>query len=172
MNAIKEELGEKGDDSAAAGGEDDELSELKRRLDAAHLSKDAQTVADRELKRLKKLHPSSVEWSVVRTYLDVVADLPWSKASDDLIDIHRARDQLEADHYGYVRKLSRLLTSSYFPTDIHIAQTRNCQKENFGVPFCCQSQRRFEGTNYLFCWTSEFFYFIHQGVNSTSHNIT
>jgi ATP-dependent Lon protease len=100
LNAIKEELGEKGDDSSASGSDDDELTELKRKLDAAKLSKDAQVVADRELKRLKKLHPSSVEWSVVRTYLDVVADLPWSKTSDDIIDIHRAREQLEADHYG------------------------------------------------------------------------
>ncbi|CAO3690766.1 unnamed protein product [Umbelopsis ramanniana] len=109
LNAIKEELGEKGDDSAAADGDDDELSELKRRLDAAKLSKDAQIVADRELKRLKKLHPSSVEWSVVRTYLDVVADLPWSKSSDDIIDIHRAREQLEADHYGLETAKKRIL---------------------------------------------------------------
>lgn len=78
------------------------MTELKRKLDAAKLSKEAQTVADREMKRLKKLHPSSAEWSVVRTYLDVMADLPWSETSEDVIDIHRAREQLEADHYGYV----------------------------------------------------------------------
>ncbi|KAJ2963796.1 hypothetical protein NQZ79_g1236 [Umbelopsis isabellina] len=109
LNAIKEELGEKGDDASASGGDDDELTELKRKLDAAQLSKEAQTVADREMKRLKKLHPSSAEWSVVRTYLDVMADLPWSKTSEDVIDIHRAREQLEADHYGLDTAKKRIL---------------------------------------------------------------
>ncbi|KAG2180134.1 hypothetical protein INT43_003922 [Umbelopsis isabellina] len=103
LNAIKNELGEKdapetGDN--AAGSEDEEMSELKRRLLAAMLPKDVEATAMRELKRLKKLHSASAEWSVARTYLDVVADLPWSKSTQDVLDISKARSQLEGDHFG------------------------------------------------------------------------
>lgn len=85
-----------------ASTEDEEVSELKRRLLAARMPKEVAGVAMRELKRLKKLHPSSAEWSVARTYLDVVADLPWSRSTQDVLDITKARAQLEGDHFGLV----------------------------------------------------------------------
>ncbi|KAG2184095.1 hypothetical protein INT44_009110 [Umbelopsis vinacea] len=112
LNAIKTELGEK--DEQAQGGsagsaEDEELAELKRRIVAARMPKEAETVAMREFKRLKKLHPSSAEWSVARTYLDVVADLPWSKHTQDVLDISKARSQLDGDHFGLDNVKRRVL---------------------------------------------------------------
>ncbi|GAB5587597.1 hypothetical protein Unana1_02497 [Umbelopsis nana] len=112
LKAIKSELGEK--DDVAPGGntastEDEEVSELKRRLLAARMPKEVAGVAMRELKRLKKLHPSSAEWSVARTYLDVVADLPWSRSTQDVLDITKARAQLEGDHFGLENVKRRVL---------------------------------------------------------------
>jgi ATP-dependent Lon protease len=63
----------------------------------------------RELKRLKKLHSASAEWSVARTYLDVIADLPWSKSTQDVLDITKARSQLEGDHFGLDNVKRRVL---------------------------------------------------------------
>ncbi|RUS33650.1 ATP-dependent protease La [Jimgerdemannia flammicorona] len=105
LNAIKEELGEKdSDDNLNSSGntEEDEITDLGRRLADANLPEEAAAASQRELKRLKRLHPSTAEWSVVRTYLETVAELPWSKSSEDVLDIRRAREQLEADHYGCV----------------------------------------------------------------------
>ncbi|RUP51853.1 ATP-dependent protease La [Jimgerdemannia flammicorona] len=112
LNAIKEELGEKdSDDNLNSSGntEEDEITDLGRRLADANLPEEAAAASQRELKRLKRLHPSTAEWSVVRTYLETVAELPWSKSSEDVLDIRRAREQLEADHYGcvWVRRLWR-----------------------------------------------------------------
>jgi ATP-dependent Lon protease len=73
------------------------------------MPKEAEAVVMREFKRLKKLHPSSAEWSVARTYLDVVADLPWSKHTQDVLDISKARSQLDGDHFGYVIGISSSL---------------------------------------------------------------
>jgi ATP-dependent Lon protease len=76
---------------------------------AARLPKDVEATAMRELKRLKKLHSASAEWSVARTYLDVIADLPWSKSTQDVLDITKARSQLEGDHFGLDNVKRRVL---------------------------------------------------------------
>lgn len=98
MEAIKQELGES--DASAGGKDEDEMTQLARRLDEADLPKEAAIVVQRELKRISKLQPSSSEWSVTRNYLEWVADLPWNKRSDDILDIARAKQQLEGDHFG------------------------------------------------------------------------
>lgn len=79
----------------------------------------------REFKRFKKLHPSSAEWSVARTYLDVVADLPWSRSTQDVLDIAKARTQLDADHFGlvFIKQhwfpfRSQLIEPPYISTDL------------------------------------------------------
>lgn len=101
LNAIKEELGEKDSDNPLSNSsEEDEITDLDKRLTDASLPEEVATAAQRELKRLKRLHPSTAEWSVVRTYLETVAELPWSKSSEDVLDIKKAREQLDADHYG------------------------------------------------------------------------
>jgi hypothetical protein len=103
MAAIKEELGEK--DS----GEDDEMTVIENRLNAANLPLEVQKSADRELKRWRKMQPASSEYSVIRNYLDWLGDLPWAKSSEDMLDVERARKQLNDDHHGLDKVKRRIL---------------------------------------------------------------
>ncbi|KAG0212582.1 hypothetical protein BGX28_006018 [Mortierella sp. GBA30] len=103
MAAIKEELGEKD------AGDEDEMSVIENRLSAANLPPEVQKAAERELRRLKKMQASSSEYSVIRNYLDWLADLPWAKSSDDILDVEKARKQLNDDHYGLEKVKRRIL---------------------------------------------------------------
>jgi len=91
MRVIKQELGEE--------ASDDEMDELVQKLDQAGLSAEARKVADRELKRLRQMSPQSAEYQVARTYLDVIAALPWEKVSQDRLDLKSAREVLDLYHY-------------------------------------------------------------------------
>ena len=91
MRAIKRELGE---------GDNDDLASLKKRLDEAKLPEDVQKVVDRELRRLESMGGHGAELHVIRNYLELIADLPWSKRSEATIDLDKIQAQLEADHYG------------------------------------------------------------------------
>jgi ATP-dependent Lon protease len=102
MKAIQRELGE-GD---ARGGE---IDELRRRLDAAGLSPEARRAADRELQRLTLIPPESMEHTVVRTYLEWLAALPWSTSTDDNLDLRHARVVLDEDHYDVEKIKDRIL---------------------------------------------------------------
>ncbi|KAK5078090.1 hypothetical protein LTR64_003505 [Lithohypha guttulata] len=98
-----------GDDDNA---EENELDELKKKLDDAGLSPEAQKIATRELRRLKKMHPSMAEYGVCRTYLENLAEIPWTKTTDDQLGqdtIKRARKQLDDDHYGLEKVKKRLI---------------------------------------------------------------
>ena len=89
LKAIKEELGEMGE-------EEEELDELQERLKKAGLPPEVEKVTQKELNRLKTIPTASSEYTVARTYLDWIADLPWSKQSEDNLDIENAR-QIQAD---------------------------------------------------------------------------
>jgi ATP-dependent Lon protease len=92
--------------------EPNEIDELKQKLDSAKLSPEAQKVAERELKRLKKMNPQQAEYSVIRTYLDTLAEIPWSAMTEDNLGretLSRARKQLDDDHYGLEKVKKRLL---------------------------------------------------------------
>jgi ATP-dependent Lon protease len=102
LKAIKEELGE-------IGEEEEELDELQERLKKAGLPPDVEKVAQKELNRLKTIPAASSEYTVARTYLDWIADLPWSKTSEDNLDIENARATLDADHYGIQKVKKRIL---------------------------------------------------------------
>lgn len=96
----------------AAGGdeeEDGEVSILARRLEAAHLPQEAEEVALRELKRLRRMSPMHSEYSTLIEYLEFMADLPWANASVDSLNISAAREQLEADHFGMEKVKSRIM---------------------------------------------------------------
>ncbi len=82
IKAIQEELGE-------GEGDNPELDELWKRLKAANPPDDVLTEAEREIERLAGMHRSSAEYSIVRTYLDWMAMLPWSKSSRDRLDLRR-----------------------------------------------------------------------------------
>jgi ATP-dependent Lon protease len=102
LRQIQNELGE-GD------GKSDELDELRRRLEKAKLPPDAKAEAKKQLGRLEGMNQDSAEATVVRTYLDWLADLPWSKTTEDNLDVKRAREILDEDHEGLERVKERLL---------------------------------------------------------------
>lgn len=92
--------------------EPNEIDELQQRLDEAQLSPEARKVADRELKRLRKMNPVNAEYGVCRTYLENLAEIPWNKVTEDKFGadtLQRARKQLDDDHYGLEKIKKRLL---------------------------------------------------------------
>src|SRR5206468_9077855 len=92
MKAIRKELGEEGEAA--------EADDLKKRLDALDLPEAARKEVDRELARLERAGRESMEAQVIRTYLETVAELPWSKRAEESLDLKRAAHILEEDHYG------------------------------------------------------------------------
>jgi ATP-dependent Lon protease len=102
LRAIQKELGE-GDARTS------ELEELRDKLDAAGLSEAAREAADRELERLKVIPPESAEHSVVRTYLEWLAGLPWSAGTTDNLDLIHARRVLDEDHFDLDKIKDRIL---------------------------------------------------------------
>ena len=92
LKAIQEELGE-GDPEQA------DANELREQLDALELPEEAQKAADRELARLERLPAAAAKYGVIRTYLDWLATLPWGVTTPDDLDLDRARQILDEDHY-------------------------------------------------------------------------
>src|SRR2546422_944330 len=92
MKAIRKELGEEGEEA--------EADDLKKRLDALELPEAARKEVDRELARLERAGRESMEAQVIRTYLETVAELPWNKRTEESLDLKRAAEILEEDHYG------------------------------------------------------------------------
>ncbi len=101
MKAIQEELGE--------SEESGELDELEERLRSAGLPDEAEKAARRQLSRLRNMPPQAGEYTVARTYLEWILDLPWAKRSEDRLDITEARRILEADHFGLDKVKKRIL---------------------------------------------------------------
>jgi len=101
MRTIKEELGE--------GGEEDEVDELRERLRAAGLPDEVQKVARKQLGRLAGMQPQSAEYNVTRTYLEWIADVPWSKTTPDRLDVEETRRCLDEDHYGLEKIKKRII---------------------------------------------------------------
>jgi ATP-dependent Lon protease len=102
LKAIQDELGE-GDEQQA------EVNELREKIEAAKLPEHAQKAADRELSRLEKLPPAAAEHGVIRTYLEWLTELPWSRDTEDDLDIAHAREVLDADHYDLEKVKDRIL---------------------------------------------------------------
>ena len=102
LRAIQKELGE----SDARGAD---LDELRQKLDEADLPEDARKAADSEMDRLRLIPPESAEHSVVRTYLEWLANLPWNHTSEDNLDMAHAREVLDEDHFGLEKVKDRIL---------------------------------------------------------------
>jgi ATP-dependent Lon protease len=105
LRAIQKEL----NDGEEGGGPEAEKDKLRAKLDAAELSEEARATADRELRRLEAMSPQSAEYSVARTYLELIADLPWSKRADAKDDIGEVEKKLDADHAGLADVKKRIL---------------------------------------------------------------
>lgn len=73
------------------------------------MPEEANTIAQRELKRLKKLQPASSEYAVARNYLELIADLPWNKRTEDVLDIALAKQKLQDDHFGLDHVKKRII---------------------------------------------------------------
>jgi ATP-dependent Lon protease len=102
MRAIKNELGE--NDSKA-----EDIDELRDRILRAGMSPEVQGEALKQLARLERMHPDASEASMVRTYLDWLSDLPWSKETEDNLDLNRAQRILNEDHYDLHKVKDRIL---------------------------------------------------------------
>jgi ATP-dependent Lon protease len=102
LKAIQRELGE-GDEQTV------EIEEFRKKIAEAGMSEEAEKEAVRELDRLSKLPTAAAEYGVIRTYLDWLTSLPWSQRTEDSLEIPRAREVLEEDHYGLKDIKERIL---------------------------------------------------------------
>ncbi len=101
MRAIQEEMGQ------GEGGDD--LTELQQAIDKKNLPKAVKEKVAKELKKLRQMPPMSAETTVVRNYIDAIISLPWKKKSRSKIDILRAEEVLNEDHYGLEKPKERIL---------------------------------------------------------------
>ncbi len=101
MKAIKEELGE--------GGDDDEIEELRERLRRAKVPAEVEKVVRKQLGRLRSMAQQSAEFNVTKTYLEWIADLPWSKTTTDRLDVGDVRRCLDEDHLGLEKVKKRIV---------------------------------------------------------------
>jgi len=102
LRAIQQELGDVDDKSR-------EADEYQEKIEAAGMPEEVRKEADKQLNRLKMMHQDSAEANIIRTYLDWMTDLPWSKATEDRLDIKAAYKVLEEDHYGLEKIKQRIL---------------------------------------------------------------
>lgn len=102
LKAIHKELGE--DEDRA-----DEIAEYKKRLEEEGYPEEVKKIVEKEMKRMEKLPSMSQELSVIRTYVDWLMDLPWSKSTEDIMDIVHAEKVLNQDHYGLEKVKERIL---------------------------------------------------------------
>jgi ATP-dependent Lon protease len=102
MKAIQKELGEKDERMA-------EADEYREKIDAAALPEEVEEKAIKEVERLEKMPPAAAEAVVIRNYLDWILALPWSKQTDDRLDLNRAEEILDEDHYGLEKVKERII---------------------------------------------------------------
>ncbi|BDC50343.1 Lon protease [Bryobacterales bacterium F-183] len=102
MRAIQQELGEKGNDQ-------DEIQQIREKLEKADLPEDVAKEAKRELSRLERLPSAQPEYQVIRTYLEYVLELPWKATTEDNLSISNARAILDEDHFGLKEVKERIL---------------------------------------------------------------
>ncbi|MGB0639715.1 MAG: endopeptidase La, partial [Myxococcota bacterium] len=102
LKAIQKELGEVDD-------RQDEFDELKKKIKSAHMPKDVEKVAFKELKRMSRMSPGAAEFTVSRTYIDWLIDIPWDVSTQDILDIGQASNILDEDHYGLEKVKKRIL---------------------------------------------------------------
>jgi ATP-dependent Lon protease len=102
LKQIQQELGE-GDERA------EEINELKKQIEKAKMPAEVKPEAEKQLRRLEQMHPESSEASLVRTYLDWLVELPWNKRTKDNLNIQKAKEVLDEDHYDLEKIKERIL---------------------------------------------------------------
>ncbi len=121
LKAIQKELGEEDDITV-------EVEEIRKQIVEAKMPEEAQKVAEKEVGRLSKMHPAAAEYTVSRTYLDWLVSLPWSKSTQDNLDITRAQQILDEDHYDLTKVKDRIL---------EYLAVRKLKKEGMKGPILC-----------------------------------
>lgn len=114
IKTIQEEIG-KGEPS-------DDIQELEQALDKKRLPKAVREKADKELKKLRQMPPMSAETSVVRNYIDTIINLPWKKKTKASLDIDKAEEVLNEDHYGLEKPKERIL--EYLAVQAQVAKAK------------------------------------------------
>src|SRR6187401_2566175 len=104
LKAIRKELGDS--DATGAGSE---VEQLRTKLDAAKLPENVMKEANRELARLESIPSASPEYGVIRTYLQILSELPWSVETTDHLDLHEARRILDRDHFDLEKVKRRII---------------------------------------------------------------
>jgi ATP-dependent Lon protease len=102
MKAIQKELGEQDEGQR-------EIEELRKKIDDAQMPEDVKKEALKELTRLSRMSPMAADYSLTRNYIEWLAVLPWAKSSGDKIDINKAKETLDEDHYGLKKVKERIL---------------------------------------------------------------
>ncbi|MGM0644985.1 MAG: endopeptidase La [Thermodesulfobacteriota bacterium] len=102
LKAIKKEMGQEDDPQG-------ELDELLQRLQAKDMPDQAREKAEKEIKKLRQMPPSSAEYTVVRNYIDWILDLPWNELKETTLDLQQAAQILDEDHYGLDKPKERIL---------------------------------------------------------------
>lgn len=102
LKAIRRELGEDEDRTM-------ETEELRERIDTASLTEPAREVALKELDRLQKMSPGAAEYTVSKTYIDWILDIPWEESTEDRLDVRKAQKVLDEDHYDLEQVKERIL---------------------------------------------------------------
>ncbi|MGH9958707.1 MAG: endopeptidase La, partial [Pyrinomonadaceae bacterium] len=102
MKAIQTELGE-GNELA------EEIAQFREKIEGANMPKAAEDEALRQLKKLERMHPDAAETATLRNWMEIMTDLPWSKASTDNLDLRKAEQILNEDHYGLEKVKDRII---------------------------------------------------------------
>lgn len=102
LKAIKEQLGE-------LDGEGGDLEDLARQIEETELPDEAEKQAKKQLNRLRRMQPASSEYGVIRTYIETLLDIPWNEQTEDKLDIDRAREILDEDHYDLEQVKDRIV---------------------------------------------------------------
>src|SRR6058998_2162046 len=102
MKAIQGELGE-GNELA------EEIQQFREKIETVKMPKPAEEEAVRQLKKLERMHPDAAETATLRSWLEIVTDLPWSKPSKDNLDLHKAKRILDEDNYGLEQVKERII---------------------------------------------------------------
>ncbi|MBI4689624.1 MAG: endopeptidase La, partial [Nitrospirae bacterium] len=121
MKAIQKELGDIDERT-------EEIKEFKKKIEAAKMPEKVQKEAEKQLKRIEKMHPDSAEAGTVRTYLEWMVELPWAKSTKDNLDIKAAKKVLDEDHYDLEKVKERIL---------EYLSVRKLKKEKMKGPILC-----------------------------------
>src|SRR5258708_36925796 len=102
MKAIQSELAEGNELS-------EEVAQFREKIETSNMPKPAEDEALRQLKKLERMHPDSAETATLRNWMEIMTDLPWSKASEDNLDLKTAEQILNEDHYGLEKVKDRII---------------------------------------------------------------